>query len=140
MPTSPHSIFKNSFEFKEISEIEKIPKGIRGIYILYKAEGQKAKNVVYVGMARGEKYGARSRLKSHKKSEKKKNLWTHFSVFEVWDNISAQEVAELEGLFRHIYRLDTTANILNIQREHKPLAAICRELPSEWLTTVTVSS
>ena len=71
-------------------------------------------NVVYVGMARGERSGIKGRLRTHMKS--KPDLWTHFSVFQVWDNISAQEVEELEGLFRHIYRYDTQANQLNAQK------------------------
>ncbi len=58
--------------------------------------------------------GIRARLKSHRKS--KGNLWTHFSVFEVWDNIRDDEIVELEGLFRHFYRRDARANSLNVQR------------------------
>ncbi len=34
-------------------------------------------------------------------------------------NIRDEEVAELEGLFRHIYRRDSVANALNIQRGFK---------------------
>ena len=44
-------------------------------------------DVVYVGMAA--KGGIRPRLRSHKR--KKEGLWTHCSVFEVWDNISVAE-------------------------------------------------
>jgi len=32
-----------------------------------------------------------------------------------------EELAELEGLFRHIYRRDTKANRLNVQRGFKRL-------------------
>ena len=35
------------------------------------------------------------------------------------------EVSELEGLFRHIYRKDTRANRLNVQRSFKKLKRIC---------------
>ncbi|GAF97179.1 unnamed protein product, partial [marine sediment metagenome] len=34
------------------------------------------------------------------------HLWTHFSIFEVWENITENEIKELEGLFRQIYRKD----------------------------------
>jgi hypothetical protein len=63
--------------------------------------------------------GVRGRLISHRRSKRKGDLWTHFSVFQVWDNIRDDEVAELEGLFRHIYRRDLHANRLNIQRGFK---------------------
>ena len=32
-------------------------------------------------------------------ANRRRGLWTHFSVFEVWDNVWEQEVAELEGIF-----------------------------------------
>jgi hypothetical protein len=56
----------------------------------------------------------RARLRSHR--ARKKNLWTHCSAFEVWDNITPAEVKELEGMFRHIYRKDSRAAELNVQR------------------------
>ena len=59
------------------------------------------KSVIYIGMARG-KSGAKARLKAQRRH--KADLWSHFSVFEVWDNISREQVQELEGIFRHIYR------------------------------------
>ena len=57
--------------------------------------GRRRFDVVYVGMAsRG---GIRARLKNHRR--KKAGLWTHFSVFEVWENIRDEEVRELGGAF-----------------------------------------
>lgn len=129
MPSSIHSLFKNSFEFLPISDIKKVPTRVRGIYVLFRSGGEKQMDVVYVGMARGERSGMKGRLITHKKN--KADLWTHFSVFQVWDNISPQEVEELEGLFRHIYRYDAQANQLNTQRQHKPLSAIRREKPED---------
>lgn len=88
-------------------------------------------DVVYVGMARGEDSGMKGRLMTHRRN--KEDLWTHFSVFHVWDNISTQEVEELEGLFRHIYRYDAQANQLNAQKQHKQLSAIRRKTPDQWV-------
>jgi hypothetical protein len=48
-------------------------------------------------------------------------LWTHFSMYAVWPNVTEAEIAELEGLFREIYRKDKRANALNRQRR-------CRQL------------
>ena len=64
----------------------------------------------------------KGRLISHAK--KKADLWTHFSAYVVWDNIREEEVAELEGLFRHIYGKDSRASALNIQRKFKKLRQV----------------
>jgi hypothetical protein len=61
-------------------------------------------------------------------------MWTHFSVFEVWDNIRMEEIKELEGLFRHIYKEDTRANKLNRQRGYKRLGRVAKATAAEgWL-------
>jgi hypothetical protein len=78
--------------------------------------------VVYVGMAtRG---GIRGRLRSHRRT--KRELWSHCSLFEVWDNIRDEEIAELEGLFRHLYRHDSAASALNKQRSFKAMKRVER--------------
>ena len=108
------------------------PRGMRGIYVLYRHRPKlKCYDVVYVEMARaGRRGGIRGRLISHKR--RKRDLWTHFSVFEVWDNIRDDEVGELEGFFRHIYRRDTRANGLNVQRSFRKLRAIRKNKPGAW--------
>lgn len=60
------------------------------------------------------------------------DLWSHFSVFEVWDNIRNEEIAELEGLFRHIYKRDAQANRLNVMRGFKALNTLRRNNLEEW--------
>lgn len=65
--------------------------------------------------------GIRTRLKAHASSKQKSQLWTHFSAFEVWPNITEAEIAELEGLFREIYRKDKQANALNRQKKHRKI-------------------
>ena len=135
MALSACNLFKNSFEFLRNSDIDinQVPNRVRGIYVLFNEEKSGHMNVVYIGMARGESSGAKGRLKSHKRNQKKQKLWTHFSVFEVWDNISKQQIEELEGLFRHIYRKDANANNLNIQRSYKPLGLIKRKSLADWV-------
>ena len=80
-------------EYFPKEKIRQVPAKTRGIYVLFNADG-KNKNVVYVGMARGETSGIRRRLIDHHIN---KEEWTHFSVFEVWDNITKSQVEELEG-------------------------------------------
>jgi len=110
-------------EYVPEEELLTVPRGLRGIYVLYRHEAPRGRglkshfNVVYVGIAR--RGGIRARIRSHRKTKKAK--WTHFSIFEVWPDISDAEVSELEGLFRHIFRRDAVASSLNKQRGYKAL-------------------
>jgi hypothetical protein len=123
MPQSPLRLICRSVEYLPFDQVGRLPPGLRGIYVLYEhtppaRHSRKGNyNVVYVGMARTG--GIRGRLRSHRRT--KRQLWTHCSVFEVWDNIRDDEIAELEGLFRHLYRHDSAAGVLNKQRGYKPL-------------------
>lgn len=119
-------LIKCSIEYLHKDEAERIPRGLRGIYVLYRFRRRTNRyEVVYVGMTNaGRAGGIRGRVRRHR--AKKGELWTHFSAYEVWDNISNEEVSELEGLFRHIYRLDPRANRLNLQRGFKKLKQIDR--------------
>jgi hypothetical protein len=106
------------------TQIDTVPTGLRGIYALLRHRPRiKKYDVVYVGMAEGV-LGIRARLKAHANSKRKQNMWTHFSTFEVWPNITEAEIAELEGLFREIYRKDRRANVLNRQKRFRPLQQV----------------
>ncbi|MEX1026383.1 MAG: GIY-YIG nuclease family protein [Candidatus Paceibacterota bacterium] len=116
MPQSPLRLIKKCLEDISIDQINKLPKGLRGFYVLYNDN-----RVVYVGIATGQG-GIRQRLKRHRAS--KPDFWTTCSIFEVWDNIRDDEIKELEGLFRHIYRHDPAANELNLQRGFKQMKLV----------------
>lgn len=132
MAKSELRLIKNALEYKSIDEIEAVPPRTRGIYALYKrAKNRKNFNLVYIGMARGAKTGIKGRLMAHRKN--KSGLWTHFSVFEVWDNIVEEEVEELEGLFRHLFKFDRKANRLNKQKGYKKLRRIRKRTEKGWL-------
>jgi len=124
MEQSHLRLIKRSAEYLPVDDFLLLPRGIRGIYVLYKFVRKTGRyNVVYVGMTRaGSGGGVRGRLRKHKK--KKAGLWTHFSVYEVWDNIRDDEIVELEGIFRHLYKFDTSANKLNIQRGYRKLKLV----------------
>ena len=140
MPISELRLIKNSMEYIPKDEINNLPFHTRGIYVLYKhrrrrdTTGKLRDNydVVYVGMARGLRAGIKGRLITHRRSKSKGDLWTHFSAFEVWDNIREDEIAELEGIFRHIYRLDSRASQLNKQRSYKPLNRLRKKCKKVW--------
>jgi len=74
--------------------------------------------------------GIRGRLISHTKS--KHSEWTHFSAFEVWDNVRDEEIVELEGLFRHLYRRDSKANGLDKQRKFHKIATVRKNDFNQW--------
>ena len=132
MPKSELRLIKNALEYQPKSDISRIPWGTRGFYALYKRRGKVSADshhydLLYVGMA---VRSIRTRLNAHYRHKGK--LWTHFSCFEVWDNISDEEIAELEGLFRHLYRYDSRANSLNRQKGYKKLGMVRNRTQKEW--------
>jgi hypothetical protein len=74
----------------------------------------------------------KGRIRKHFNSTQKSKYWTHFSVFEVWDNISDAEIEELEGLFRHLYKRDSRANKLNKQKRYHKMFKIRNNNLEEW--------
>ena len=133
MPVSELRLIKRCAEFLPKSELSRIPAYTRGIYALLKKRPYGCFDVVYIGMAAGTKTASiRGRLRVHRR--KKEKLWTHFSAFEVWDNIREEEIQELEGILRHIYRKDKRANGLAKQKSFHKLTKIKRESKKEnWL-------
>ncbi len=119
-----------SIEFQEASDI-KLGKSRRGIYVLYKN-----KEVVYVGMTTTD---IAKRLHSHRRSERKRKLWSHYSAYAVWPNITNDEIRELEALFRHIYRYSSKANILNIQRGSTALRKVRVREFKDWIICTTLN-
>jgi hypothetical protein len=140
MPVSELRLIKRCAEFCEQKDIRSVPPRTRGVYVLFKYRPKLGKyDVVYIGMAAGTKTASiRGRLGVHRR--KKGKVWSHFSIFEVWDNITETEVQELEGLFRHIYRKDTRANKLNKQRGFKKLNKVRRRTKKEkWMIPTAAS-
>ena len=135
MSVSELKLIKRCAEFRPREELEIVPPHIRGIYALLRYRPRLHKyDVVYIGMVGGPKAGIRGRLRSHSRSKRKSESWTHFSIFEVWENVGEEEVRELEGIFRHIYRKDTRANRLNVQRSFKKLKKVRLNKLKEWMT------
>lgn len=130
MPESQLRLIKRSAEFQGKENLKSVPPKRRGLYVLYRKhrkDGKDKFDVVYIGMTTT---GILGRLESHQRT--KRDLWTHFSVFEVWDNIRDDEIVELEGLFRHFYRKDARANRLNVQRAFKKARNVQQNDLEEW--------
>lgn len=132
MPKSPTKYIKRWSKEVKRDQIRKIPLDTRGIYALLKYRPKSGNfDVVYIGMSAGEK-GIRRRLYRHLKSKEKSAHWTHFTIFEVWDNLSDEEIKELEALFRVIYSKDTKANKFNIAKGSKKLEEVWIEDVNDW--------
>lgn len=124
---SPLRLLKRRQEFVPVASVDTLPRGMRGIYVLYAHRPRLNRfDVVYVGMAATG--GIRPRLRFHK--AKKKDLWTHCSIFEVWENVRPDEVKELEGILRHIYRRDSRAARLAVQRSFARMKKLPLILPA----------
>ncbi len=105
----------------------------RGVHVLYKdgltdSSGSRKKDfrVVYIGVAGVAKKATRgigARLRHHDKTWKK-SAWTHYSFFEVHDNVSREELLELESLFLAVFRHDSRIPIENQQRSSTRLARL----------------
>ena len=133
MSQSPTWLIKRCSEGRHRDDVDLIPKRVRGIYVLLNERPKTgAYDVVYVGMAR---LGIKGRLIKHKVGAIGEE-WTHFSVYEVHDNVTSEMIAELEGLLRHIYRWDSRANWFNVQSTHKPIMQVRQKLETwddwEW--------
>ena len=115
-----------------------IPAVTRGVYVLYNeqqksiSEKRKRKiaHVVYIGVAgvaKEAKTGIGSRLRQHARGKKK---WTHYSFFEVHDNISREEILELESFLLSIFRHDPRIELANKNKSSKGFWTLRRK--SAW--------
>ena len=130
MPESPLRLIKRCAEYQAKDQIRCMPSKRRGLYVLYRKRrirGRDTYAVVYIGLATT---SMRQRLASHRRS--KGTRWTHFSVFEVWENIRDEEIVELEGLFRFVYKKDRHASRLNVQRGFKRMGKVRNNNLAEW--------
>jgi hypothetical protein len=114
-------------EFVPCELSKNIPYDTRGIYALLNKHGARF-DVVYVGKT----IGLYSRLGQHRR-DWLKSKWTHFTLFEVHDNITNEEIVELEGLIRHMYREDSASNRHNTQLCHKPFMHQSIRIPKKNL-------
>jgi len=134
-PQSPLRLIKRCRLYVPRGERE-IPHITRGIYVLYCKKPGRRKNKVYEvfyigvgGVSRKARSGIRARIKNH---EKTKEDWTHYSFFEVHDNISREEILELEGLFLRIFRHDARVRLDNKQLGSTILRRLSKKSSPAW--------
>lgn len=109
---------------------DRVPRRTRGLYVLYRKGSSGEYEAVYIGVAGIGKSGGggiRGRLKSHHANRKD---WTDYSMFEVHDNVSREEIRELEALLLAIFRHDPRIKLANKQKGSKKLYQLRRS--SQW--------
>ena len=131
---APLTLIKRCRLYLQRGEGTQIPHVTRGIYVLYRAQpsrrGKKIFEVFYIGVggvSQNPKSGIGRRIRKH---DKKKSDWTHYSLFEVHDNISRAEILELEGLFLRIFRHDPRVKLANLQLGAKIFKSLSKK--SAW--------
>jgi hypothetical protein len=125
---APLRLIKSCHLYQERQTCRKrhhIPHVTRGLYVLYK-QGHKNKNkknfeVTYIGVggvqSKQSKTGVGGRIRTHDQRAREKKIkdWTHYSYFEVHDNVSREEIRQLESLLLTIFKHDERISLDNIQ-------------------------
>jgi hypothetical protein len=127
---SPLRTIKRWKRYQPKDSCNDVPVGTRGLYVLYRHRSKDVYEVTYIGVAGISSTGGggiRGRLKSHCKTKKN---WTHFSLFEVHDNVTRDEIRELEALLLGIFRHDPRIKLSNLQRGSKKLYQL--QKASHW--------
>lgn len=110
-----------------------IPPYTRGLYVLYTCVG-KEHRVFYIGVAGIGATGGggiRSRIKRHD-LKFSKGKWSHYSYFEVHDNVGRAEIRELESLLLTIFRFDARIKLANKHKGSRPFTQLRRAI--RWKT------
>lgn len=111
---SPLRLIKRWRQYGERETVSDVPPITRGVYVLYREDAGHYE-VSYIGvggLSVDAKSAVTSRLKSHVRH---KEDWTHYSVFEVHDNVTRDEIRELEALLLGIFRDDHRIKLTNTQ-------------------------
>ena len=123
-------LIKRWRRYERRGEWEYLPPRTRGVYVLYKegatqTDGLKKTifKVIYIGVAgvaKKVKGGIGGRLREHDKSKDEED-WTHYSFFEVHDNVSREEIRELESFLLAVFRHDPRIQLANKQTSSRAL-------------------
>jgi hypothetical protein len=118
---APLRIIKRCRLYQKRGDWKPVPRLTRGIYVLYQERKKGVFDVVYIGVGGTAKVARRAitaRLDHHHRT---KDDWTHYSFFEVHDNISGDEIRELESLLLEIFFRKSRSALVNIQSGTKAL-------------------
>ena len=128
---SLHRTIKRWKQYEPRKDRALVPKDTRGVYVLYRQEAGNYE-VVYIGVSglgSAGGGGIHRRLRRHDK--RIKETWTHFSFFEVHDNVTSEEIREIEALLLVIFRHDPRIQLTNKQKDSKKFLLLRRT--SQWV-------
>ena len=109
-----------------------VPKSTRGVYVLYRNQSGNNHEVVYIGVSGlGESGGGGIHRRLRRHDKRTMGEWTHFSFFEVHDNVTSEEIRELESLLLEIFRHDPRIQLANKQNGSKKLQQTKKA--SQWI-------
>jgi len=100
-------LVRREIEFQPSSRIMRLPPNMTALYVLYAYDSEsRHMNVRYVGYASNQNGDdARSMLwQQHKLNGR---MWSHFSVYELWDHFQKGDTRAVEALFDQVYRHDS---------------------------------
>jgi hypothetical protein len=120
-------IIKDWHRYERRGEWGAVPRWSRGVYVLYNRRAPTEYEVVYIGVAGigpNGGGGMLGRLRSH---DRTKGGWSHFSTFEVHDNVHREDVLELEALLLGIFQHDGRIQIKNKQNGSRKLEELRRK-------------
>jgi len=90
---APFRFIKRWRRYEQRGDWQPIPGKTRGVYVLYERIGESDRyRVLYIGasgLGKDGGGGIKGRPRSHNRRKKK---WTHYSIFEVHDNITSDEI------------------------------------------------
>jgi hypothetical protein len=135
---SPLRIVKRWKRYEPRQTARTLPGNTRGLYVLYRKKTDDEYEVVYIGVAGlgpDGGGGIRGRLRRHavaRRGHRPRNTkdWTHYSAFEVHDNITSDEIRELEAVLLAIFRHDSRVGLANKQKGSKKLSDLRHRL--QW--------
>lgn len=85
----------------------RVPPNMKALYVLYSyIKESHQMNVRYVGYANGQD-GKDARSMLWQQHSINGAIWSHFSVYELWDHFRKEDASVVEDLFNHVYRHDS---------------------------------
>jgi hypothetical protein len=100
-------LVRHEIEYQPSRYIMQIPPNFTALYVLYAYDSEtRHMNVRYVGYA-DKQSGDDVRDMLLQQQKLNGRMWSHFSVYELWDYFQKDDTKAVETLFEHVYRHDS---------------------------------
>lgn len=100
-------LVRHEIEYLPTRCVTQLPSNMTALYVLYSYDNEsRHMNVCYVGYANHQNGDdARSMLQLQHRLNGR--MWSHFSVYELWDHFQKDDAKAVDALFNHVYRRDS---------------------------------